>query len=187
MNTMIQNGPWTFNQHILILWRLQETNQVDKIPLNQIALWVQIHHLPVGFHSSKISQNISNYVGSFLEADENNFTGTWRTYLRIRLNMDIGKPLKYRMRIKKPDSEWLWVEFRYERLTTFCFICGCLGHIDRKCMKIYDYLGGNVPKLYGSWMRATNRRVQNTSSERWFRLAPTSRQEGEPITNMDNM
>ena len=38
---------------------------------------------------------------------------------------------KRRTRIKKPDSEWLSVEIPYEKLTTFRFICGCLGHTDR--------------------------------------------------------
>ena len=53
-----------------------------------------------------------------------------RFFLRIRVNMDVHKPLKRRMKIKKSGGEWLWVHFRYELLNLFCFICGCLGHTD---------------------------------------------------------
>ena len=102
-------------------------------------IMLQQHHLPIGFRTSKIVQNIGDYVGQFMESDDNNFTSTWQDYLRVRVSIDIQKPLKRRMRIKKPGSEWVWVEFRYESLTVFCFICGCLGHTDRKCSKIYDH------------------------------------------------
>ena len=73
------------------------------------------------------------------------------------MNIEIQKLLKRRMIIKKPDSEWLWVDFRYEKLTVFCFICGCLGHTDRKCSKLYECFDGDILKPYGSWMRASYR------------------------------
>ena len=122
MNYVLDNGPWTFNQHILLLRRLGETYEVERVPLNQISIWVQLHNLPVGFHSVKILQNIGNYVGTFLVADDTNFTGTRKPFLRIRVEMDVELPLKRQMKIKSPDNDWLWIEFRYEKLPTFCFI-----------------------------------------------------------------
>ena len=88
--------------------------------------------------------------------------------------MEVEKPLKHRMRIKKPNSDLIWVEFRYERLTFFCFICGCLGHKNRKCGKIYDFPNGNIPKPFGCWMKASTRRTQFYGSERWFRTSPST-------------
>ena len=172
VNMVLNNGPWTFNQYTLVLKRIMADDQVDRVPLNHVSFWVQIHHLPIGFRTSKIIQNIGDYVGQFMESDDNNCTGTWQHYLRVRVSIDIQKPLKRRMRIKKPGSEWVWVEFRYECLTVFCFICGCLGHTDRKCSKIYDSLDGDIPKHYGPWMKASTRRVTNNAGERWFRFAP---------------
>ena len=97
-----------------MLTRVIEDDQADKIPLNHVSFWVQIHNLPTGFRSSKIVQDIGTYIGTFLEMDSDNFNGIWRTYLPVRVNIDIRTPLKRRMRIKKPTSEWVWVEFRYE-------------------------------------------------------------------------
>ena len=87
--------------------------------------------------------------------------------------MDVHKPLKRRMKIKKSGGEWLWVDFRYERLNLLCFICGCLGHTDRKCSKSYEYPKGNVLKPYDSWMRASHRKLPVHGGDRWFRLAQT--------------
>ena len=87
--------------------------------------------------------------------------------------MDVHKPLKRQMKIKKSGGEWLGVDFRYERLNLFCFICGCLGHTNRKCSKLYEYPEGNVLKPYGSWIRASHRKLPVHGGDRWFRLAQT--------------
>ena len=134
---VLNKGPWTFNQDILVLRRITETDQVDRVPLIHVDFWIHVHKLPVGFRSSKILQDIGNYVGVFIESDDNNFSVAWRNYLRIRVSMDAAKPLKRRMKLKKHDSEWLWVEFRYEKLTIFCFIIGCLGHTETKVAFVF--------------------------------------------------
>ena len=36
------------------------------------------------------------------------------------------------------------MDFRNEKLIVFCFIYGCLGHIEPMCNRIYDHLDGNV-------------------------------------------
>ena len=186
--TFLNNGPWTFNQHILVVRKLMETDQADIVPLNQVTFWVQIHNLPVGFHSINIIKDIGDYVGSFFESDENNFKVSWGNFLRIRVNMDVHKPLKRRMKIKKYGGEWLGVDFRYERLNLFCFICGCLSHTDRKCSKLYEYLEGNVLKPYGSWMRASHRKLPVHGGDRWFRLAQTVvLRDEEGVNDIDTM
>ena len=188
MNYVLDNEPWTFNQHILLLRRLGETDDVERVPLNQISIWVQLHNLPVGFHSVKILQNIGNYIGTFLVADDTNFTDTRKPFLRIRVEMDVELPLKRRMKIKSPGSDWFWIEFRYEKLPTFCFICGCLGHLDRKCVKVYDFPDGFAPKPYGDWMRANPRTSQSNNGEKWFRLVPAATRGGVSVTgSMDGM
>ena len=74
-------------------------------------------------------------------------------------SMDIHKPLKRRIKIKKVGGDWLWVDFKYKRLHTFCFIFGCLEHEDRKCSKLYDYLDGNIPRPFGPWLKAASCRT----------------------------
>ena len=55
---VLNQGPWTFNQYIMVGHRITETNQVERVPLHQVDFWVQIHNLHVGFRSSKIVQDI---------------------------------------------------------------------------------------------------------------------------------
>ena len=98
---VLDNGSWTFNQHLLILKRVTTDDQVDKVGLDHVSFWVQLHNLPISFHTSKIVQCIDDYVGTFLALDVNNFSGTWRNFLRVRVSIDIRNPLKRRIKIKK--------------------------------------------------------------------------------------
>lgn len=77
--------------------------------------------------SDKILRSIGNYVGVFVKTDPMNTNGAWKLYVRIRVTMDICKPLKRRIKIKREGGTWSWINFKYERLSTFCFVCGLMG------------------------------------------------------------
>ena len=67
--------------------------------------------------------------------DDNNF-GLWRNYMRIRVFLDVRVPLKRKRKVRIVNGEWAMISFTYERLGTFCFLCGLLGHSDHFCSKL---------------------------------------------------
>ena len=176
---VIDSGPWTFDQHILIAKRLGESEQPQMVPLYHTSFWIQVYNLPIGFLSEKVLQNIGNYIGEFQASDENNLMGVWRNYMRIRVSLDVRKPLKRRMKLKKTRSEWIWIDFKYERLHVFCFICGLLGHTEKQCPSLYDCHASTITKPYGQWMKAPTRRNNMNSGEKWLRSVPLEVGEGK--------
>lgn len=54
----------------------------------------------------------------------------------IQVLLDVRKTLEESKKIKKPGGESTEVFFKYERLTTFCYLRGLLGHIDDRCTKL---------------------------------------------------
>jgi hypothetical protein len=76
--------------------------------------------------------------GIILEYDEKNDSLSWRKYMRIRVLRDVRLPLKKSKKIKKPGEESKLIHFKYERLGTFCYVCGMLGHDENKCPKLFD-------------------------------------------------
>ena len=60
----------------------------------------------------------------------------------------------------------MWIEFKYERLNIFCFICGLLGHTEKLCPKLYDCDLAAIPKLFRPGMKAPNRRNVMASREK---------------------
>ncbi|KAJ8648294.1 hypothetical protein MRB53_001317 [Persea americana] len=172
VNWVLETRPWTFDKHILLVKRLEENEQPHNVPLFHTSFWVQIYNLPIGFLSEKILKDIGNYIGLFLDSNENNLMGVWRNYMRVRVSIDVRKPLQRRMRIKKAGGEWIWIDFKYECLNIFCFICGLLGHTEQQCPKVYECSTGEMVKAHGHWMKAPNRRNQMNSGERWLRSTP---------------
>lgn len=51
--------------------------------------------------------------------------------MRVRVNMDLSKPLKRRMKIRKAGDARHYFTFKYENVSTLCFICGMIRHSDK--------------------------------------------------------
>lgn len=73
-------------------------------------------------------------------------------FLRIRVEIPIDKPLRRGGNITNAEGDRVWINFKYERLPTFCYIFGILGHDDKHChMSQSD---GLKEKQYGDWLKA---------------------------------
>lgn len=138
MRRVLDDGPWTFNNQALMIKRLEMGEQLSEIKLKELYMWIQVYDLPVGFNSEVILKSIGNYVGRFLMSDPKNFQGIWKNFLRIKVVVNAYKPLKSQMCIKKAWGEWMWIKFKYERLPSFCFYCGIIGHSEKFCESFFD-------------------------------------------------
>lgn len=91
---VLDDGPWTFNQQVLLLKRLDMNEQLKDVHLSDVFMWMQIYDLPIGFNSEFILKSIGNYVGKFIEVDSRKFQGLSKNYLRIKVAIDTRRPLK---------------------------------------------------------------------------------------------
>lgn len=108
-----------------------------------------------------------------MESDPNNFIGVWRDYLRIRVRINIEQPPKRRMKIGKSTTSWFRTNFKYEKLPTFCFICGIMGHSEKFCPKLFEISEQLIEKPYGLWMRAMPKKNLGRIGEKWLRSRVT--------------
>lgn len=169
INRVLEGSPWTFNRKVLIISRMEEGINPRCIPLNSIDLWVQIHDLQPGFMSEKVITEVGNQMGRFVCSCPSNFKGVWREYMRIRVTLDLSKPLKRKMKLRKSGNEWFWITFKYENVPTFCFICGILGHSEKYCSQLFEKAENEITKPYGTWMRAPLRRQTKLIGAKWLR------------------
>lgn len=149
--------------------RLKDRDNPKNVPINNIDMWVQLHGMASGFMSQRVVYDVGNYIGKFIESDANNFICVWREYLGIRVSIPLVVPLKRRMKLKKDDSIWCWVNFKNEGLPTFCFICEMVGHGEKFCEKLFDTPVEQLEKPYGHWMRAEPRRRNHTMRNKWLK------------------
>lgn len=109
-----------------------------------------------------MSQRVVTDVGNYI-------VGVWRVFLRVHVSIPIDKPPKRRMKLKKSEANRCWVDFKYEGIPTFCFICGMVGHSDKLCERLFDTLEDKIEKPLGTWMRAEPRRRTHTMGSKWLR------------------
>lgn len=111
--------------------------------------------LPLDWFNRTMADRIGNAVGVFEDVDSRNGFLFWRSSLRIRVQMDLSRPLRRGVRIY-PDGplSGLLIPFRYERLPELCSFCGLIGHVVRDCEQLLcSENGNNASHQYGEWLR----------------------------------
>jgi hypothetical protein len=81
MEAVLNGGPWTFDNNMLILEQVPLGMQIDQIPLFHTTMWVQVHNLPTRLMKETVGVKLANYIGSFVEYDKNNNSTLWRKYM----------------------------------------------------------------------------------------------------------
>lgn len=89
--------------------------------------------------------------------------------MRIRIRLDVRKPLKRKKKIKRKNGSEFVVTCKYERLGDFCFVCGLVTHTERFCRKTLDARNDGAVQEWGVWLRAPPRRGGGQGSSKWLR------------------
>lgn len=85
-----------------------------------------------------------------------------RKFTRVQVEINVENPLPDGFPLSWPRRHATWISFKYERLSDFCYCCGCLGHIQQACPFLHTQ---TEVTNFGPWMRvettATRRAEQN--------------------------
>jgi len=159
LESVVKNGPWSFDRNIVILKRISGEEQPSDIEMHTGEFWTRIYDLPLKLRSNEMAKKLGDLLGKFVEVDskESNRLGC---FLRVKTNIDLRKPLK-RGTVIKYQGKNLRIYFKYERLPTFCFMCGKIGHQIKDCedmdgkeeAEFQDVEEKEMP--FGKWLRAS--------------------------------
>ncbi|KAI8550799.1 hypothetical protein RHMOL_Rhmol06G0135400 [Rhododendron molle] len=106
----------------------------------------------LGFLNGKSGLKIAETLGEVISVEDPEGRGKLQKFIRVRFWVDITKPLKKGCFLKRPEKEDLWVKFKYECLSDFCYGCGRVSHMINDCMVVGGEMGS--PKAYDSSLRA---------------------------------
>ncbi|XP_012080776.1 uncharacterized protein At4g02000-like [Jatropha curcas] len=162
LNHIIEMSPWMFDNHLLLLEKMEGHNHPMEVPLFYTRIWVQVHDLQVGFMSERVMRDIGEVIGEFVSTNLNNFTRMWKSYMRIRVRLDVWKPFRKGVRLKHMRGEWFCASFKYERLLSLCFICSLMGHTECFCLKHIEVAPVQAVRMYSVDIQAPNCHSQMT-------------------------
>ncbi|XP_058749873.1 uncharacterized protein LOC131622870 [Vicia villosa] len=159
LDSVLKNGPWGFDRNLLILDRVTGEEQPSGIDMHFGTFWVRVYDLPLLLRSEPMAKKIGDILGSFEEMDMKDAHRNGK-FLRIKVKMDLKKPLKRGTVVRYKEKSHR-VFFKYERLPTFCFICGRVGHQMKDCEEMGDLGEEGYEDIdeqdlsYGIWLRAS--------------------------------
>lgn len=130
---VLNEGPWSFDQSLLLLKQIEPNTSPHGIYLTKADFWVQAYNIPSGMQTTKTAEMIGAFLGTYITADVDKLGSLWKDFMRVRAQIDVSKPLRRKMKVKPANGDAFYIEFKYERLPTFCFICGLIGHNESSC------------------------------------------------------
>ena len=114
---VLNNGPWSFDNHPLVLRRWERRMTVNSITFTVLLIWEQIWGLLFDLISEEAAWDIGRGLGQVVEIDHK--AQAW--FIKIKVEIAIDKPLHQGGFVVNPEGDRVRIGFRYERLVGLCF------------------------------------------------------------------
>lgn len=143
--------PWNFKGHLLVLQHWSSALTIAEIDLTTSSFWIQLHGLPMAGMNQPTISAIGSSIGQLLELDKLPEGITCKRFFRIKVKLNVCNPLKHGFFLPSPNLSDVFISFRYEKLSDFCYNCGRIGHTFSMCPHETMLEGDHQ---FGSWLRA---------------------------------
>jgi hypothetical protein len=165
---ILEGRPWTFDGDLFSLVDFDGLTPVAELEFEKAAFWVRMYKLPLTCMGREVGLQVGSTVGEVEDIDDLDDGVGWGEYLRVKIRIDLTKPLS-RGRIIKVQEKDIWVAFQYEKIPRFCFTCGIVVHCSKKCG---EYGGRRVQRAegtedFGPWLRVASPSRRTSQRPGW--------------------
>jgi hypothetical protein len=156
---VLKNGPWSFDRNLVLLERISAEEQPSNLEMFSGDFWARVYDLPLKLRTDVVAAKLGGTIGKFVEVDSKDKNRMGK-FLRIKTTVDLRKPLK-RGTVITYQGKNLRVYFKYERLPTFCYACGKIGHQIKDCETLDGNEDTDFDEIdekdcpFGPWLRAS--------------------------------
>ncbi|MBA0788525.1 hypothetical protein Gotri_027574 [Gossypium trilobum] len=161
--------PWLFDRCLFVMVPFEKGKNFGSYEFCLSPFWLRVYSLPLELMDRQMALNIGNAIGELMAIDWKDQDGGWTAFMRLKVKINILKPLKRVVRlVDKEGMETIGV-IKYERLPDLCYACGLIGHSFRTCEsnKEEEEVGQNGLNLqYGGWLRVP---IVNPNQDRGMR------------------
>ncbi|KAF5464435.1 hypothetical protein F2P56_014510 [Juglans regia] len=125
-NKVLLGRPWTFDRYLICMEDVDWTTPPLEIPFSYEFFWVQVHNMPLVSMNKETGMQIGSGIGDVIEIDTDSSGCAWGQYLRMKVRVNLSKPL---IRVIK--------------------------HKEGGCTKLHRGHIKTYKPEYGAWLRAT--------------------------------
>ena len=166
MERVLFAEPWSYDKYLVAFRKVEEDVEIESLIFDRVTFWVQIHNIPMLSLKKEIAEALGRGIGEVMKTTETDEEMGGGRVMRIRVKVDITKPLCRGRKIGLANGKEGWAAFKYERLPNFCFWCGLVTHGEKDCAQwLRNHASlGKKDQGYGPWMKAVsdrpNRKVE---------------------------
>ena len=93
---------------------------LNRLQLNFVSLWVQLHGLPLEYQHSELAERMRKIMGIFVKVDWEDQIRRNIRFMRIRVQIDPWMPLTASFMLQMDDGSRTWLQCRCERVHKLC-------------------------------------------------------------------
>lgn len=112
---IMRGSPWTFERALLLLAATNGSVDPMSLLLDTHSFWVSMRRIPLLFLTLTMGEKIGNYLGTFFMVDRGLNWDCLGSFLRIRVGLNVSKPLKrcvmLKLVVEEPAKQY---EIEYE-------------------------------------------------------------------------
>ncbi|KAH7850130.1 hypothetical protein Vadar_028349 [Vaccinium darrowii] len=156
-------SPWLYNNQLIVLQRWVEGVTPDEINFSYSPFWIQLRALPLEFMSTDVGRRMKAGFRDIEDANIAQLSGNQGRCVRVKVELDIRKPIPRGKKVYTADWKPIWLPFRYEKLPILCHYCGVVGHDDCACVVKHNEVKSGIVKetQYGGWLKASPAKISS--------------------------
>jgi hypothetical protein len=133
---ILKGGPWLYQNDAFLVAKYDGVSPAREMPINIMPIWVRILDLPIPMMTKAWGEKLGEkYLGEVREVGKDNRGHTWASFLRVRVEHDVEKPIRRWIPIAgSVGRKAKRFDVKYEGAPHFCFFCGIFGHNERSCL-----------------------------------------------------
>ncbi|KAL9666114.1 hypothetical protein QQ045_000437 [Rhodiola kirilowii] len=135
MKKIRDGGPWLCMNSFILMHDWCPDLALEEFNMNRLGVWAQLHNLPVGaaLKDKEPGEKLAKNIGRFVMVSQSELEASRKRYIRVRVEVEIDKPLVTSFYLNRRNREPLWVTVKFERLPEVCSKCGRLSHETNNC------------------------------------------------------
>lgn len=152
----LEGCPWLLDRNALLLSLIPVGADPENIELTTMHVVVRLQNIPRPLRNPAIASSLGAKLGLVEEVLVHK-GGFHQGYIRVRVQLNISEPLLRGTFLRTRDGVRHWISFAYERLPVYCYLCGIIGHLEKKCTVRFrdDFVDPGQAFPYGEWLKVT--------------------------------
>ncbi|XP_030970457.1 uncharacterized protein At4g02000-like [Quercus lobata] len=133
LDHICNNSPWAVDGAMFVLEKWRPNLVLERLQLNFIAVWVQLHGLPIEYQYPELAEKMGMLMGIVERVDWEDRIPRNIRFMRVRVQVNPWMPVITGFTLKLDDGSKTCIQCKYERVHKLCNRCGLIGHTRSQC------------------------------------------------------